>query len=131
MDVDSGEGLIDGFLKCSSKMPGGIDCLEDPNLDNCIGCIILSPGNMPELTSFKVATYLLHQEMIGRHICIMCIPYAGALLDHHIRITEAHNPANAYVLGHFQAMHKCLIFRHIVRCCKVDLQNISQLVILG
>jgi hypothetical protein len=38
---------------------------------------------------------------------------------------------NAYVLGHLQAMHKCLIFRHIVRCSKVHLQNISQLVILG
>jgi hypothetical protein len=30
MDVESGDGLMDGFLKCSSKMPGGID---DPNLD--------------------------------------------------------------------------------------------------
>jgi hypothetical protein len=34
MDDDSGEGLIDGFLKCSSKMPGRIDSLEDPSLDN-------------------------------------------------------------------------------------------------
>jgi hypothetical protein len=34
MDDDFGEGLIDGFLKCSSEMPGGIDSLEDPNLDN-------------------------------------------------------------------------------------------------
>jgi hypothetical protein len=34
MDDDSGEGLIDGFLRCSSEMPGGIDSLEDPNLDN-------------------------------------------------------------------------------------------------
>jgi hypothetical protein len=34
IDEDSGEGLIDGFLKCSSEMPGGIDSLEDPNLDN-------------------------------------------------------------------------------------------------
>jgi hypothetical protein len=34
MDVDSSEGLIDGFLKCSSDMPGGIDSLEDPSLDN-------------------------------------------------------------------------------------------------
>jgi hypothetical protein len=25
--------LMDGFLKCSSKMPGGIASLEDPNLD--------------------------------------------------------------------------------------------------
>jgi hypothetical protein len=28
--------LIDGFLRCSSKMPGGIDSLEDPNLDNVL-----------------------------------------------------------------------------------------------
>jgi hypothetical protein len=34
MDDDSGEGLIDGFLRCSSEMPGGIDSLEDPNLNN-------------------------------------------------------------------------------------------------
>jgi hypothetical protein len=27
----SGEGLIDGFLKCSSEMPGEIDSLEDPS----------------------------------------------------------------------------------------------------
>jgi hypothetical protein len=34
MDIDSGEGLIDGILKCSSEMPGRIDSLEDPSLDN-------------------------------------------------------------------------------------------------
>jgi hypothetical protein len=34
MDDDSGEGLIEGFLRCSSEMPGGIESLEDPNLDN-------------------------------------------------------------------------------------------------
>jgi hypothetical protein len=34
MDDDSGEGLIDGFLRCSSKIPGGIDSLEDASLDN-------------------------------------------------------------------------------------------------
>jgi hypothetical protein len=34
MDVDSGEGLIDGFLKCSSEMLGRIDSLEDHSLDN-------------------------------------------------------------------------------------------------
>jgi hypothetical protein len=33
MDDDSGEGLIEGFLKCSSEMPGGIESLEDPSLD--------------------------------------------------------------------------------------------------
>jgi hypothetical protein len=33
MDDDSGEGLIDGFLRCSSETPGGIDSQEDPNLD--------------------------------------------------------------------------------------------------
>jgi hypothetical protein len=32
-EVDSGDGLMDGFLKCSSDMPGGIDFLDDPNLD--------------------------------------------------------------------------------------------------
>jgi hypothetical protein len=86
---------------------------------------------MPELATFKVATDLLDQETVRRHICIMHIPYAGALLDHQIQITKAHNPANAYVLGHFQTMHKCLILRHIVRCREMDLQHISQLVILG
>jgi hypothetical protein len=36
MDDDSGEGLIDGILRCSSEMPGGIDSLEDPSLDNVL-----------------------------------------------------------------------------------------------
>jgi hypothetical protein len=34
MDDDSGEGLIDGFLRCSNKMPDGIESLEDPSLDS-------------------------------------------------------------------------------------------------
>jgi hypothetical protein len=34
MDDDSNEGLIDGFLRCSSEMLGGIESLEDPSLDN-------------------------------------------------------------------------------------------------
>jgi hypothetical protein len=34
MDEDSGEGLIDGFLKCSREMSGGIESREDPSLDN-------------------------------------------------------------------------------------------------
>jgi hypothetical protein len=55
---------------------------------------------MPELTTFEVTTQLLHQKMIGPHVCIMRIPYAGTLLNHQIRITKTHNPANAYVLGH-------------------------------
>jgi hypothetical protein len=36
IDEDSGEGLIYGFLRCSSEMPGRIDSLEDPNLDNVL-----------------------------------------------------------------------------------------------
>jgi hypothetical protein len=55
---------------------------------------------MPELTTFEVATQLLHQEMVGSHVGIMSIPYAETLLNHQIQITETHNPANAYVLGH-------------------------------
>jgi hypothetical protein len=62
---------------------------------------------MPKLTTFEVTTQLLHQEMVGSHVCIMRIPYARTLLNHQIGITEAHNPANAYVLRHLQAMHKC------------------------
>jgi hypothetical protein len=57
-------------------------------------------GEHAELTTFKVAAQLLHQEMIGPHVCIMRIPYAGALLDHQIRITKTHNPADTYVLGY-------------------------------
>jgi hypothetical protein len=34
MDDDSGEGLIDGFLRCSNEIPGGIESLKDPSLDN-------------------------------------------------------------------------------------------------
>src|SRR3954465_945014 len=34
MDSDSGDGIIDGFLRCSRAIPGGIDCRVDPNFDN-------------------------------------------------------------------------------------------------
>src|SRR3954463_11960868 len=34
MDSDSGDGVIDGFLICSSETPGGMVCLVDPSLDN-------------------------------------------------------------------------------------------------
>ena len=33
IDSDSGDGLIDGFLRCSKAMPGGMDCLEEPSFD--------------------------------------------------------------------------------------------------
>src|SRR3954471_16701634 len=33
MDSDSGDGMIDGLLICSSDTPGGIACLVDPSLD--------------------------------------------------------------------------------------------------
>jgi hypothetical protein len=39
MDDDSGEGLIDGFLKCSSKMPSRIESLEDSSLDNVLAAL--------------------------------------------------------------------------------------------
>jgi hypothetical protein len=35
LDVDSSKGLMDGFLKCSSKMPGGIDSMDDPTWIEC------------------------------------------------------------------------------------------------
>ena len=33
IDSDSGEGLIDGFRRCSSEMPDGIACRDDPSFD--------------------------------------------------------------------------------------------------
>jgi hypothetical protein len=36
MGIDSGEGLMEGFLGCSSEIPGEIDSLEDPNLDKVL-----------------------------------------------------------------------------------------------
>src|ERR1041384_3921978 len=34
MDLDSGVGVMDGFLMCSSDTPGGMACLVEPSLDN-------------------------------------------------------------------------------------------------
>ena len=34
MDSDSGDGVIDGFLRCSRAIHGGIDCLVDPSFGN-------------------------------------------------------------------------------------------------
>jgi hypothetical protein len=33
MELDSGDGLMDGLRKFSSDMSGGIASLDDPNLD--------------------------------------------------------------------------------------------------
>src|ERR1043165_2055223 len=34
MDSDSGDGVMEGFLMCSSDTPGGMACLVDPSLDS-------------------------------------------------------------------------------------------------
>src|SRR4051812_47906576 len=44
MDSDSGDGVIDGFLMCSSDTPGGIACLVEPNLDNASAALLLALG---------------------------------------------------------------------------------------
>jgi hypothetical protein len=33
MESNFGDGIMDGFRRCSSDMPGGITSLDDPNLD--------------------------------------------------------------------------------------------------
>src|SRR3954466_1763804 len=42
MDSDSGDGMMDGFLMCSSDTPGGIACLVEPSLDNASAASLLS-----------------------------------------------------------------------------------------
>src|SRR3954470_21984140 len=44
MDSDSGDGMIDGFLICSSETPGGMDCLVQPSLDNASAASLLALG---------------------------------------------------------------------------------------
>src|SRR4051812_7136904 len=44
MDSDSGDGMIDGFLICSSETPGGIACLVDPSLDNASAASLFALG---------------------------------------------------------------------------------------
>src|SRR3954467_15502912 len=44
MDSDSGDGVMDGFLICSSETPGGMVCLVDPSLDNASAASLLALG---------------------------------------------------------------------------------------
>src|SRR3954465_3306223 len=44
MDSDSGDGVIDGFLMCSSDTPGGIACLVDPSLDRASAASLFALG---------------------------------------------------------------------------------------
>src|SRR4051812_19790085 len=44
MDSDSGDGVIDGFLMCSSDTPGGIACLVEPRLDKASAASLFALG---------------------------------------------------------------------------------------
>src|SRR4051812_42335749 len=44
MDSDSGDGVMDGFLICSSETPGGMVFLVDPSLDNASAASLLALG---------------------------------------------------------------------------------------
>src|SRR3954467_12748492 len=44
MDSDSGDGMIDGFLICSSDTPGGIACLVDLSLDRASTASLFALG---------------------------------------------------------------------------------------
>src|SRR4051812_32427088 len=44
MDSDSGDGMIDGFLICSSDTLGGIACLVDPSLDKASAASLFALG---------------------------------------------------------------------------------------
>src|SRR3954468_1309928 len=41
MDSDSGDGVMDGFLICSSETPGGMVCLVDLSLDSASAASLL------------------------------------------------------------------------------------------
>jgi hypothetical protein len=57
IDSDSGDGLIDGFLKCSKDIPGGIGSRDEPSLDNMSAasfssrgiCLNSHPSKNPEI----------------------------------------------------------------------------------
>src|ERR1044071_8530513 len=44
MDLNSGDGVMDGFLMCSSHTPGGMACLVEPSLDNASATSLLALG---------------------------------------------------------------------------------------
>src|SRR3954469_2149631 len=44
MDSDSRDGMIDGFLICSSDTPEGIACLVDPSLDRAYAASLFALG---------------------------------------------------------------------------------------
>src|SRR3954464_9261422 len=53
MDSDSGDGMMEGFLICSSDTPGGIACLVDPSLDNAFAASLLTLGTCKNLQPSK------------------------------------------------------------------------------
>src|SRR4051812_16428155 len=44
MDSDSRDGVIDGFLMCSSDTPDGIACLVEPSLDRASAASLFALG---------------------------------------------------------------------------------------
>ena len=44
MDTDSGDGVMDGFLMCSSDTPGGMACFGEPILDNACAASLFALG---------------------------------------------------------------------------------------
>ncbi|MEI4927705.1 hypothetical protein Q8G50_34875, partial [Klebsiella pneumoniae] len=44
MHYDSGDAVIDGFLRCSRAIPGGIDCLVDPSFDSVTAALFSAQG---------------------------------------------------------------------------------------
>src|SRR3954468_17970108 len=103
-------------LPCGAKLGQGV----------C--CFIVCSWNMVELATFKISADLLHQESVARHVSIFCIPRARALLYHQIGVTIALNIPNTDFLGQLDTMHKGFVLGYIVRCCKVNLEHILQLI---
>ena len=69
------------------------------NLGQCIGRLVVRPGNVVKLATLEGAAKLLDEEVIARHVDIPGVPFATDLLHHKIQVAEAKEPPDANILG--------------------------------
>ena len=54
-----------------------------------VGRLIVDPGYVVKFASLEVRSELLHEETVGRHVCILGVPVPRGLLHYQVRVVEA------------------------------------------
>jgi len=84
-----------------------------------------------EFTPLEETAHLLDQEPVACHICIFCILAPCALLHHQVGVAIAQDVPDANFLCQLDAVDESLVLGHVVGRCEVNLQHITELVLLG